>query len=624
MKKSRSLLCLFLTIATFPGQALHAAPIQVSATPVTNGDVSYLAGFTGDSARVVYYGDLTTDAASELYSTSTDTTGTQIKLNTAPMSGSIVDFLFLATGRIAYFGALDTAGVVELYSSSITAAGTQIKISNTPIAGGNVAALSYLPDGSRVVYRGDLTTDAIIELYSASPTAAGTQAKLNSTPVAGGNVSRIFVTPDSTRVIYTGDLTTDTVLEIYSASPTAAGTQITLNDPPVAGGGLRGPTSMAILPDSSRAVYMGDFVTDQIFEIFSASTTATGTQIKLNDTPVAGSGGVGSFTITPDSSRVIYTGDLITSGVYDLYSTSATAAGTQIKLNNLPVAGGNVTQSFIFPTLDSSRVIYGGDLTTDGVVELYSASTTAAGTQIKLSDTPVTGGNVNLPWLSVTPDGAHTLFLGDLTTDEVIDLYSTSTTAAGTQINLSSLSGSEDVTTYNYSTDGQWVVYSVSNGTTTSLWLTAVDGSMAPVMLNTPVAWNVVINSFGFTPDFRHVLYRSDAATDDVFSAFSVDVSAITKGSSPSKPVVTVTISGKKKITTTAAKVTLKGTASVTGGTLSSVQVKVGKSPYKKATGTTSWKFKASLKAGSNKILIQALDASGATSPTVKIKVVRK
>ena len=76
------------------------------------------------------------------------------------------------------------------------------------------------------------------------------------------------------------------------------------------------------------------------------------------------------------------------------YAQVGALAAAPLRLNNAPVVGGIQSGGFQ-PTRDGYRVIYRGDLTGDEIYELYSASTSAAGTQIKLSTTPVTGGDVD-------------------------------------------------------------------------------------------------------------------------------------------------------------------------------------------------------------------------------------
>jgi hypothetical protein len=89
-------------------------------------------------------------------------------------------------------------------------------------------------------------------------------------------------------------------------------------------------------------------------------------------------------------------------------------------------------------------------------------------------------------------------------------------------------------------------------------------------------------------------------------------------------PQLTVSISGKRKLVTTAGHRVLKGTAVVVHGTLARVEVQVGHKAFRPAQGTSAWKFTAKLKPGRNKIVVRAVDRSGAVSPTVAITITRK
>jgi hypothetical protein len=435
-----------------------------------------------NGARAVFAGDLTTiDGSEYIYGASTTASGTQIQLsNNTPVEFASASDIHITpdSARVVYVGNLDTDNIGEIYSASTTASGTQIKL-NTANAGGSVNGTVLLTtDGARVIYKGDFTTDGVLEMYSASTTASGTQIKLSSTLVAGGDVGRNAITPDNSRVVYSGDLTIDNTNELYSASTTAAGTQIKLSNTLVVGGQVYPNAIFKITADSSRVVYNGSLNTAGVDELYSASTTAAGTQIKLNSDPVSGGDvSLNNINLTPDSARAIYLGDLDTDSVVELYSASTTAAGTQIKLSNTFIIDGDVVSSQLTP--DGARAIYRGDLDTDEVFELYSASTTAAGTQITLNNTPVSGGDVSS--FSLTPDGSRALYVGDLNTNDVFNLYSASTTAGGTQINLSLLTGAQDVNGFAISPDGQWVSYYVSGAS--KLMVADILGATAPVQV---------------------------------------------------------------------------------------------------------------------------------------------
>jgi hypothetical protein len=95
---------------------------------------------------------------------------------------------------------------------------------------------------------------------------------------------------------------------------------------------------------------------------------------------------------------------------------------------------------------------------------------------------------------------------------------------------------------------------------------------------------------------------------------------AIQPTSFPMPLSVTVKIKGKKKITTTATKLTIKGTASSQAG-ITKVQYKAGKGGFKTAKGTTTWSFKAKLKPGTNKIQVKAIGGNGVASKVAKATV---
>jgi uncharacterized delta-60 repeat protein len=80
----------------------------------------------------------------------------------------------------------------------------------------------------------------------------------------------------------------------------------------------------------------------------------------------------------------------------------------------------------------------------------------------------------------------------------------------------------------------------------------------------------------------------------------------------------TLSLNGRTKITTKAASVVLKGTAT---DDIRVASVSVNK---KAAKGTSPWSYKAKLKKGRNKLVIMATDDEGATSAPVTVTVTRK
>jgi len=81
----------------------------------------------------------------------------------------------------------------------------------------------------------------------------------------------------------------------------------------------------------------------------------------------------------------------------------------------------------------------------------------------------------------------------------------------------------------------------------------------------------------------------------------------------------TLAVAGKKKITTSKAKIALKGTAS---GAVTSVTAKFGRKTLS-VNGTTSWKLTLALKPGKNIVTIVAHGPGGGSVP-VKVVVIRR
>ncbi len=89
----------------------------------------------------------------------------------------------------------------------------------------------------------------------------------------------------------------------------------------------------------------------------------------------------------------------------------------------------------------------------------------------------------------------------------------------------------------------------------------------------------------------------------------------------PAPGAPTVAITGAKKVTTTLAAYTLKGSASANATV---VKVRIGKKPFKTASGVSAWKFKAVLARGKNQILVQAFDSAGNASAPATVVIIRK
>ena len=120
-----------------------------------------------------------------------------------------------------------------------------------------------------------------------------------------------------------------------------------------------------------------------------------------------------------------------------------------------------------------------------------------------------------------------------------------------------------------------------------------------------------------FVDNVKGGVWVSDTQNNRVLR-FSV---ITTPPSDTTKPVLAV---AKTPKITKAKKITIKGTATDSGGRVARVRYRVGSGAAKNATGTAKWQFSTPLKKGKNSITINAVDAAGNVSSNRVIKIQRK
>jgi sugar lactone lactonase YvrE len=87
---------------------------------------------------------------------------------------------------------------------------------------------------------------------------------------------------------------------------------------------------------------------------------------------------------------------------------------------------------------------------------------------------------------------------------------------------------------------------------------------------------------------------------------------------------VILSVSGKKKILTSSAKIVIKGSAACADG-VARVEYRIGsKGAFKAATGTTTWHFTAKLKLDANAVSVRAISTKGAVSAPATLKAIRQ
>ncbi len=394
--------------------ALRAANSQVinPSLPIT-ADVGSV--FVYDSSHIFYLADPTVDGRFDLYMVSSPG-GTPSLLAT-----SVLSFQYVSTSNVdAVICLVKTANAQELYRVSFNAPSLTGFISGPLVAGGNVVSFQIMGPanglGPSAVFLADKTTDEVFSLYSFYLQGTGNSANaINSPPVAGGDVIAYQVLSDTAHtVLFIGDLVTNDTFELFSAVLGTTG-NTKISGAMVAGGNI---TALQVSPDKSRVAFIADREVDEKYELYSMSV-AGGTVDKLSGTLASG-GDVTAFQYTPDGRKVIYIADQDADGTFELYSTSP-LAGPNVKISGPLVGGGNVASFQISP--DSSRAVYLADQATDGRTELYSVPA-GSGTPVRLNGNLPAGGNVTS--FQISSDSAVVNYLADQNADEVYELFSVS------------------------------------------------------------------------------------------------------------------------------------------------------------------------------------------------------
>lgn len=286
-----------------------------------------------------------------------------------------------------------------------------------------------------------------------------------------------------------------------------------------------------LTPDKSKIVFLADFDTDEVFELYSASADGTGKIVKLND-DLGVDGDVRRlssisvpFEITPDGNTVVYTANK-NGGAYELYSVSING-GENTKLNGDLGEFGNVYTFKISP--DGTKVVFETGSSSRNPEEIWSVSI-FGGAQINLSNMPNTLERVipaiqGEPSYKITPDGTNVVFrAGAIRSPE--NLYIVPLTGGTPSVlNNTSLS-TRKFPEYQISPDGSRVIYAEQDDSFGQINLYSVkqDGTENVNLTGTLQADRSAFSSFLINSTSTRVVYISDKETDNKFELYSVPV----------------------------------------------------------------------------------------------------
>jgi hypothetical protein len=399
-----------------------AAPTALHAAPAGYGTAEF--ALTPDGARAVFVADLPTAGQFALWSVPVaGPAGQGDRLSRVPdLAFQDVEAFAIApdSARVAFTGILTADFFEEVWSAPIAGPAPTNPISPDPSAGAGGALvtadlpLSVSNDSARVVFAGDFETPGTFQLYSNTPTGSQFAADiLNGTVTAGGNVVAYGLGPGTNRAVFRGDLLVDERIEIWSAPADAGANAVRLSTSTPSG--FSDVTHFVIAPDPQpQVLFRQDVLVDDAFDLFAVPVSG-GSAVRLNATNVATRALEPDFAASPDGEFVVFRGNYSTAGKIELYSASTTGGqGSALKICPVPPAGGNIEAFAIDAT--SARVVFAGDALTAGRSELFSVPIAGPAVQsVRLH--PAAGAGENVAAFALAPDGARVAFLADLTTE---------------------------------------------------------------------------------------------------------------------------------------------------------------------------------------------------------------
>jgi hypothetical protein len=203
----------------------------------------------------------------------------------------------------------------------------------------------------------------------------------------------------------------------------------------------------------------------------TAATFAQG--VKLSGALARPIGGdIYSYELNADGRYVFYIADQDQDDVFELYSTRTNGIRPPLKIAGTRVTGGDIFSALV---TTQDRVVFAGDLDTDGVSELYSAPAEGGGF-VKLNGPLVDRGQVRMTrdTVKVNAAGARVVYMASQDIAFTTELYSVPIAGgAAVKLNPAFLSG-QDIASFEIASGAARVVYRANQDLQTAIELYSV------------------------------------------------------------------------------------------------------------------------------------------------------
>lgn len=399
---------------------------KVNAPLVPSSDISAFE-VSADGSAIVYRAAGDTVGLEELYLVDAANPGTAGKVSPPDAAGRVSSFEVSADGSVIVYQAEMSAGVSELYAVSAMNLGVAVKLNPQLVAGGNVqSGFQVSTNGAHVVYRADQDTDGVVELYRVAVASPGIATKVSDTLSASADVGAFALSHDETAVAYTANQDADADLELYVVDLAAPGVSTKVNPPLQTNRDVSSDFRWS--HDDSFLLYRADDAVDNVIELFRVDLTNLGVAIPVSAAMTTGD--VQLFVVSPDDTMAAYRSTH--EGPPALYIADLVGASPVTRVHPLMGTGFGVFEAAFTP--DSSQIVYFGDLIQNNRNDLYVTPTSSLGTATLLSTLIPTSffGGVDAWGLTATGKAVYSHLLST-----VSEVYLSDPANPGTETRLS-------------------------------------------------------------------------------------------------------------------------------------------------------------------------------------------
>jgi len=472
---------------------------RVSALSADNVEGPLSAELAIDTAsRLFFIADRTVNEAFEAFSTDATAAANPKNLSGGLVLGGDVERMFPSPDgrRAAFIADKDADGFLEVYVAPLDASSPPVKVSGTFVFGGKLQPfqVAWSPEGRRLAFSGDKVTPGAVELFV-------TPADGSSAPVRvsgpGGDVGDFAWSPEGTRIAFLSDKDQNTVRELFVIT-SGTSKPVKVSGTLVAGGQVE---SFAWSPDGQHLAMRASKVTAGVEEIFVADPAGETEPIKVSGTLLAFSSIDSDPLWSPDSTRLLFTGDLLSNSVVELFVTAADGSALPQRVSGSAQAFSEVVDFQWSP--DGQRVAFIMDKNFQDAHEVFVAVPLSGIEPVRVSGAFASGSNAsNVQW---SPRGTLLAYLADASVNDQFELFLADPNTADSAVHGSGdLDANADVLQFAWSPDGSRLamVGDLDTDEVSELFITPLAslGTLAKVSGAMITGGNVSDTFFGWAP----------------------------------------------------------------------------------------------------------------------------